>query len=546
MASLSPSSEETNPLLDSSDDASPEDGENGEGTIGNEPPGVMVDEPTTAYLLASLSGVFIGAFVAAADASLIATLSTPISSSFGALSRLAWTASASFIANAAIQPVCGKLTNIYGRKRGLILSNLLFATGNLMCAFAELEWHFVCGRLVAGVGAGATMAIASFTLSDLVPLRRRGVWQGVANSILGVGAACGGVLGGLINDTLGWRAAFMVPIPVTLFAMLLVFFTVRIPTVNPEYQCQLKRIDFLGAIMLCTTLGLILLALTSGGNFVPWTHLLARTPILLSVMSLLLFLFVETKYAVEPIMPFHLLWNRSIAGACFSNAFTCMSRYALLFYLPLFLQVQGYNATEIGIRLIPGSIAVAVASLTCGILIHWSGKYFRYGILSQLINLMGLGLATTFTIFTPAWPPYVAFVLSNLAYGSMLTVTLLAVLSSVEGQCRTVITSILFVFRGTGTVLGIALSSLTFQHVLRFELWGRIGGIEDAAEVITRIVNDLKVIDDLDEELQGQALGAYMSALRAVFLLLVGLGGLSFFAGLFIQDRELPSNVSRR
>ncbi|TGO33218.1 hypothetical protein BHYA_0260g00200 [Botrytis hyacinthi] len=88
------------------------------------------DDPSTLHVWILMIGPFLSAFVAAIDSSMIATLSSPITSSFGSLSHLPWLASAYFIANAAVQPLSGKLTDIYGRRRGLILANIVFALGN--------------------------------------------------------------------------------------------------------------------------------------------------------------------------------------------------------------------------------------------------------------------------------------------------------------------------------------------------------------------------------------------------------------------------------
>ena len=68
----------------------------------------------------------------------------------------------------------------------------------------------ILGRVVAGIGGGGLGAISTFVGSDLIPLRRRGVWQGFGNICFGVGASVGGVLGGWINDTWGWRNAFLI------------------------------------------------------------------------------------------------------------------------------------------------------------------------------------------------------------------------------------------------------------------------------------------------------------------------------------------------
>lgn len=184
---------ETSPLL-AKDNAN-----SGSGTIereiadasnanGNEdqPEVQPTEDPTTLQLLIVMSGPWLGCFIAAMDGTIVATLSAPISTSFNSLSLLSWIGSAYLISNAAIQPISGRLTDIVSRRIGLIHSNIIFALGNLICGFARTEWVMIFGRVIAGIGGGGLGAIATFLASDLVPLRRRGLWQGFGNVIYGI------------------------------------------------------------------------------------------------------------------------------------------------------------------------------------------------------------------------------------------------------------------------------------------------------------------------------------------------------------------------
>lgn len=122
----------------------------------------LAPEPTTFELLLVMSGTWLGSFLAALDSTVIATLSAPISASFNSLSLLSWLASAYFIANAALQPLSGRLTDILSRRTGLVFSNVAFAAGNLICGFATEEWVMILGRVVAGMGGGGLTAISTF------------------------------------------------------------------------------------------------------------------------------------------------------------------------------------------------------------------------------------------------------------------------------------------------------------------------------------------------------------------------------------------------
>ncbi|PQE17010.1 MFS multidrug transporter protein [Rutstroemia sp. NJR-2017a BBW] len=531
---------ERSPLLD------PTSGQAEDGTTSRESVAngevFFSNEPTTLQMTKATSGVFLGIIFVAVDSSMIATLSAPISSTFGSLSRLPWLVSTFFIANAAIQPLCGKLTDIYGRRDGLILSNIIFSLGNLMCALAQSEWVLICGRLVAGIGGGGIAAISTFVLSDLVPVRRRGVWQGIGNIFFGAGSGLGGYFGGWLNDYINWRAAFWIQIPFTVLATILIFFTVNIPITNSDTSksSKIRQIDFLGASTLFASLTLLLLALSSGGNIVPWLHPLVLTSLPLSLLFLLAFVLTELKVAAQPIIPVNLLWDWTIAGACLTNFFSSMSRFALLFYLPVYLQIQGYSPSETGLRLVPGSFAAALASLVSGVVIRSTGRYYRLGVSSQVIYFVGMSTIVAFNLKTPAWIPFVSFSVTNIGFGAMVSATIVAILAVADQKNQAVLTSALLAFRSTGTVIGITLAGLTFQNVLRSELWNRIGDIDHADEQIKRIIADLDVIWDFPTALKDQILQAHMSALTAVFAVILGMGGLGIVTSFFVKDITLP------
>lgn len=210
-------SSETSPLLGSLNGKTTPDSESGQrgdtDNAGDSQDGDHVsrkEEPGTGELLLVMGSIWFGTFLAALDSTITATLSAPISASFNSLSLLSWLASAYFIANAALQPLSGRLTDILSRRTGLIFSNVFFAAGNLICGLATSEGVMIFGRVIAGMGGGGLTAISTFVGSDLVPLRRRGVWQGFGNICFGVGAGLGGIFGGWINDTWGWRKAFLI------------------------------------------------------------------------------------------------------------------------------------------------------------------------------------------------------------------------------------------------------------------------------------------------------------------------------------------------
>ncbi|KAJ5290896.1 hypothetical protein N7478_000147 [Penicillium angulare] len=502
-------------------------------------------EPSTKELIIVLSSIWLGVFLAALDSTIVATLSAPISSSFNSFSLLSWLATSYLISNAACQPLSGRLTDIYSRRWGLVFSNVFFALGNLICGLAQSEVTIIIGRVVAGIGGGGLTAISTFVTSDLVPLRKRGVWQGVGNICYGAGSGLGGVFGGWINDTLGWRWAFLIQVPFLVVSCVMVAVKVKIP-VKESDEARIKRVDFLGSITLVLTLVTLLLGLNTGGNQVPWTHPLVLTSLPLSAVFMGLFIYVEARVAAEPIIPVKLLLDRTVAAACLTNWLTTMTVFGLLFYLPIYFQVQGLSATAAGARLIPNAVGISIGSLGCGFIMRSSGRYRLLNAIMMAMQVAAAALICTLDLSTPAWLPFVYFFFLGMAYGSMLTITLVALISAVDHKYHAVVTSASYACRSTGSTIGITIAGAVFQNTLVTGLWSRFEGRKHAAEYISRLRDNLAEISNLPKDWIPGALDAYMNSLRAVFITLLGLSVLGALASLAMREHKLHNNLSRR
>ncbi|EER23835.1 Major Facilitator Superfamily protein [Coccidioides posadasii C735 delta SOWgp] len=505
----------------------------------------LADEPTPKELLVIQSSIWLGVFFAALDATVVATISGPISSSFNSLSLLSWLASAYLISNAACQPLSGKLTDIFSRRTGLVVSNVLFGLGNLICGLAQDEWVMIFGRVVAGMGGGGLTAIATFVTSDLVPLRKRGLWQGIGNICYGVGSGLGGVFGGWVNDTWGWRWAFLVQIPFIVVSTVLVWWRIKIPVKETDVS-RWRRVDFLGAGALVLTLVLLLFGINTGGNQVPWSHPIVVVSLVLSGVFLFVFIYIEEKVASEPVIPVRLLTDRTVLSACLTNWFGTMSIFAVFLYVPLYLQIQGYSTTQAGARLIAQAVGTSIGSLGLGLLMRVTGRYLFLSYVSVILLAVGSILFNTFTLGTPAWPPFLYLFIAGLGYGGMITATLVALISAVAHAHQAVVTSASYAFRSTGSSIGISIASSVFQNILKSGLWSRFGGREEAARLIPKIRDSLDEINHLPEGWLPGVLDAYMDALRAVFATTLALSLLGVVVNFGMREHKLHANLARK
>ena len=479
------------------------------------------------------------------DSTIVATLLTPISSSFSSLSDLSWLASAFFIANAASQPIVGRFTDVFGRRSGLIVCNVIFGTGTLLCGLAGSEWVMILGRVIAGLGGGGIYAISTIVGSDLVPLRKRGIFQGLSNIPVGVGTGLGGLFGGWMNDNWGWKWAFLIQVPFIALATLLVVLFVWVP-IEKATKPALRRIDYLGTITLVGAVVLLLLGLNSGGKNVAWTHSLVITSICFSIVLFAAFIYVENRIASEPVIPVSLLLKRTVAASCLTYLFSHAANFAILFYLPVYLQVTGLTTTEAGLRFIPQSACAALGSILTGITIRSTGNYIFFNLFIQAITILGYALLTTLTLSTLHWAPFVYLSLTGLGFGGVLVVALVSLISSVDRQYQAVVTSASFAFRSIGSILGISITSTIFEHQLRKELGSRLGHNLEADHLVSRLRNRFDEIQYLSPVLRQDIVDCYAAALKAVFATTLAITICGTISSCFIKQHNLPSTLARK
>lgn len=479
--------------------------------------------------------------------SIVATLSSEISASFKSFTLLSWVAEGYLIANSAFQPLSGRLTDIYGRKAGVIFACTFFSLGTLMCGFATSSRVLIAGRLIAGMGGGCVNTVSVFIMTDLVPLRQRGLWQGIGNLVWGSGMATGGVLGGVIAESLGWRWAFHIQVPFIILAGLLSSIFVNIPPKESD-KSKIKRVDFAGALTLSVSLVLLLLALNSGGNVVPWSHPLVYVSLPVALIILLGFIYIEANVAAEPIIPVRLLLHRTVISALLANWFNSMVALATIYYAPIYFNaVQHLSSAQAGLRLVPMALGASVGSLSAGLAMRVTGKYWTITLLAGFGGVIATTLIAIF--FRPGlalWVPFPLLGFQNICYAATITTTFLALLASVSHEDQAVITSASYAFRSTGSTIGITLAGAVFQNILSKGLWAKFGDVPGAAEVIGRLRDDVEEVKHLGPRWKKGVEEVYADALRGVWGLLIGLSVLGAICGMLMREHKLHTTIKRK
>ncbi|PNP78555.1 hypothetical protein FNYG_08103 [Fusarium nygamai] len=506
---------------------------------------IVVEEPPLGRLILIMATAWFGIFLGALDSTVIATLSAPIASEFNSLHLLSWLATAYLISNAATQPIAGRLTDIFGRRLGLILSNLLFAIGNLVCGLSTNHYSMIIGRIIAGVGGGGLISIATFLTSDLTPLRKRGIMQGIANLWYGAGAMLGAVIGGLFQDrtVVGWRLAFLVQVPPSLLLIPIIGLLVQVPPKQSD-KSYLARIDFLGVFFTCSFLILLLLGLNTGGNTVPWIHPLPLTTIPLSMLCFAGFIWWEGK-AKQPIIPVALLRDRTVLSACSASLFISMLLMATTFYVPLYLQVLGDSTTTAGLKFLPSPLGGSISALGTGYFMAWTGKYRPFGVLGAVVLILGTVLFSLQDENSPKYLTSIALFFVGGGFSTVLTTATVSCLAAVEHSQQALVTSAIFLARSVGGTLGITMASAAYQSNLKEMLWDIFGDKAGGPEEIQRILDGLDELKHLPEGWWHGVMASFMESFRIVWLMMVCWAVLALFSISLVKRHTLHSRMDR-
>ncbi|CUS07269.1 unnamed protein product [Tuber aestivum] len=491
-----------------------------------------------------LPAMAIGVFLAAMDNTIIVSSYGAIGSDMKELNKTSWIATAYLLTTTSFQPLYGKLSDIFGRKPVLLFSYAVFGIGCLCCGLARSMEELIAARAFTGVGGGGMTTVVSILLSDIVPLRSRGTFQGIINLVFATGAAIGLMKGGIMADSVGWRWSFLGQFPAAVLAILVVSVALHLPpSALPQkanFKDQLKRIDFLGAGVLVLAVFALLFGLDRGGNLSlrdPYAIISLCT----SLVLFALFSLVEAKIAAEPFAPLHIVQRRTILSACLAYFFSYSGYMAILFYLPLYYQaVSSLAAGAAGLRLVPTIVGGVCGSLFGGIIMQKTGKYYYLTVLSYALFFFGTIPVFLATGILGNSTPAITTGIVCMGFGNGVGVTsaLIALIAAAGHEEQAVATAMGYLFRTLGQVTGVSVSSMLVQGSLRAELTRALDGA-DADEIVRKVRSSLSTIDTLTPATRALVLGAYQNALHWAFLLGIVLAFFSVLSSAFIRERAL-------
>jgi EmrB/QacA subfamily drug resistance transporter len=439
-------------------------------------------------------------FMSALEATVVATAMPTVVAELGGIRLYGWVTAGYLLASTVSVPIFGKLADLRGRKRWLLVGVALFLVGSIASGFSQTLIQLIAFRVVQGLGAGSIGPLALTVVSDLYSFKERGRVQGFFSSVWGLSAVVGPLLGGAIVKVLSWRWVFFLNVPIGIAAALLL-----IVAFHERVSVQKGRIHWRSAAAL--TIGSTLLLAAGEGR---------EGLLFLPVAILLLVLFIRLERgSPDPILPLDLFRDRLFSVNIVLTTILGGISMGTITFLPLFVQgVMGGTPTEAGASISAILFTWPLASVITGRLLPRIG--FRLPIVAGalLVGTAALGLAMTVDQATNMRALHVLSGVLGLGMGMAVSSSLIAIQTSVRWERRGTATASSLFFRTMGGAVAVA----TFGSLLGFALAESF-----PPELIARVLGP----DKSDRaDISGSLVSALAGGIHRLFVIM-GAGGVA-------------------
>jgi EmrB/QacA subfamily drug resistance transporter len=346
----------------------------------------------------------------------------------------------------------GRLADLWGRRR-LFLSGLwLFVAACAACAFAPTAELMLASRICQAVGAAGVMANASALVSDAFGRRKMGLALGVLAMVAALAQVVGPLAGGFVVSWWGWRALFMLNVPIGLCVLAWSW-----KVLPKSAAAQAERFDLAGAALSLVGIGCVTYALSMAGAR-GWTSTPVWGFMLAGLCAIVLFSRVQMRVA-SPLVDPSLFSDPGRRTAYAGILLLSMTQAAPLLLVALYLQAcAGLEPSEAGLRIAPVAFGMLMAAPVAGILLR---RFSAESICVGGMLLASCALAMLAALLQPtigAVQLSLCLWLLGLGIGSFVTPNNASILQSVLPRRRGIANGVRSTLQNTGIMVGTALT----------------------------------------------------------------------------------------
>lgn len=335
----------------------------------------------------------LGLFMAVLDNTIVSVALPQMANAFHTdFETITWVATAYFLAQAAIIPVTGYLSDRVGSKTVFLSALAIFTIGSGLCAISPTHTALIAFRVVQGIGGGALFPTAFAIIYRNFPPAERGPASAVIGVPILLAPAFGPTIGGYLTTTFDWHAIFTINLPLGVIAFTLAALFLRgraaDQTAMGESPMARRGFDLLGLMLAMGGFTTLVYGITEAGPHGLGDHTV-QIYLAVGIVLLITFVIVELRSS-DPVMDMRLFGNYTFSVANLLMWALGAFLFGSLFLLPYFFeQVQGLTPLNAGEILISQGLAAAVSTVIAGAL------YNRVG--PRIMGFVGFALVTAGT-----------------------------------------------------------------------------------------------------------------------------------------------------
>lgn len=354
---------------------------------------------------------------------------TDLNISFGTSS---WILTAYLISGAVMTPICASLSDIYGKKKILLIVVFIYLIGTTIAYFVSDIVTFIIARAIQGIGI-SMFPIAFSIIRDCFPREKISIGQGVITSMFATGAAVGFSMGGLVVHNYGWHFTFLTLIPPTILFIILVWKYIDVKkiaeykqlnhNINKDNAENLStKVDIKGALSLSIAITSFLLALTLFENNISDSKIqnIIILLFIISLSTLASFIIIERR-TDQPLINFKLFTNKTILSANLIILLIGFTHFMIFQSIPILARNPeplgfGLDAVNTGNIQLPFAITFVLFGPASGIIISRMGS-LKPIILGTIIS----SISFLFMLFFHTEEYYISVALAVFATGLSFT-----------------------------------------------------------------------------------------------------------------------------
>lgn len=391
---------------------------------------------------------------------------------------LQWVISIYMLSLGAFMVPAGRIGDIFGRRRALLVGVALFGVASVLCALAPTAPMLIAFRALQGLGSALIFPVSVSVLTNAFPANRSSHAIGMAYGIAGLGNAAGPLIGGLLTDTLGWRSIFWLNVPFTVLSLVIG----AIAITESSDSTVPRRIDLAGLALIVIGIGLFTLTFDRAPSW-GWTSIATVVAFVMSVLLLAAFVVVE-KRVRWPLVDLSLARNPKFTILVTAGTIANIAYAVAIFLSTVYLQqVRGLNPLMAGLAFLGPSAGAALGGILSGWLAARRPPVLVMGIacVAAAVSLAALSVST-------GWVGYlIALTATGTTLGLVYAFTTVATQAVVRperaGEAAGVTLTSLVTLAG----VGVAISG-TVVEILQRSGWSTGGGIDLILGVLAAVL----------------------------------------------------------